>query len=70
MSGEQALAQIEIVIVDDHPPVRQGLELLLARLGFRMIGSAGSAQEGARMIRARRPDVALVDGGRTEGVGL
>jgi len=69
MSAEQTLAQIEIVIVDDHPPVRQGLELMLARQGFRMIGSAGSAQEGARMIRARRPDVALVDIDLGDGSG-
>lgn len=61
--------QIEIVIVDDHPPVRQGLELLLPRQGFRMIGSAGSAEEGARMIRARRPDVALVDIDLGDGSG-
>ncbi len=31
--------------------MRQGLELLLPRLGFRMIGSAGSAREGARQWR-------------------
>jgi DNA-binding NarL/FixJ family response regulator len=53
--------QIQVVVVDDHPPVSQGLEFLLTRQGFRMIGSAGSAEEGARMIRARAPDVALVD---------
>jgi DNA-binding NarL/FixJ family response regulator len=51
----------EVVVVEDHPPVRQGLELLLPRHGFRVTGSAGSAAEGARMIRARAPDVALVD---------
>ena len=54
-------APIQIVVVEDHPPVRQGLELLLPRHGFRMIGSAGSAKEGARLIRLRKPDVALVD---------
>lgn len=54
-------AQIELVVVEDHPPVREGLELLLPRQGFRMIGSGGSAGEGERMIRARKPDVALVD---------
>jgi DNA-binding NarL/FixJ family response regulator len=53
--------RIEIVVVGDHPPVREGLELLLPRQGFRMIGSAAGAREGARMIRARMPDVALVD---------
>ena len=59
--GADPVAQIELVIVDDHPPVRQGVQLLLARQGFRVIGAAGSAEEGARMIRARLPRVALVD---------
>ena len=54
-------AEIQVVVVEDHPPVRQGLELLLPRHGFRMIGSAGSFEAGVRMIRARRPDVALID---------
>jgi DNA-binding NarL/FixJ family response regulator len=56
-----ASAQLEVVVVDDHPPMRQGIELLLPRHGFRVTGSADSAATGARMIRARRPDVALVD---------
>jgi len=58
-----------VVLVEDHPPVRQGLELLLPRQGFRMLGSAGSLKEGARMIRARRPDVALVDIDLGDGSG-
>ena len=64
-----AAATIEILIVDDHPPVRQGLELLLPRQGFRIVGSAGSAREGGRMIRARRPAVALVDIDLGDGSG-
>jgi DNA-binding NarL/FixJ family response regulator len=62
-------AVIEILIVEDHPPVRQGLELLLPRQGFRIVGSAGSAREGGRMIRARRPAVALVDIDLGDGSG-
>lgn len=54
-------APTQIIVVDGHPPLREGLELLLPRYGFRVIGLASSAAEGARMIRARKPDVALVD---------
>jgi DNA-binding NarL/FixJ family response regulator len=64
-----ATAKIEIVVIEDHPAVRQGLELLLPREGFRMIGSAGGAVSGARMIRERRPDVALVDIDLGDGSG-
>ncbi|MDP1848528.1 MAG: response regulator transcription factor [Solirubrobacteraceae bacterium] len=67
--GDEPVAPIEVVVVEDHPPVRQGLELLLPRQGFRMVGSAGSAREGGRMIRARRPAVALVDIDLGDGSG-
>lgn len=60
---------VEIVVVEDHPAVRQGLELLLPRHGFRIVGSAGSAAAGARMIRARMPSVALVDIDLGDGSG-
>jgi DNA-binding NarL/FixJ family response regulator len=52
---------LQIVVVEDHPSMRSGLELLLAKQGFRVIGSAGSAAEGSAMIASRRPDVAVVD---------
>lgn len=67
--GDEPVAEIGVVVVEDHPPVRQGLELLLPRHGFRMMGSAGSAREGGRMIRARRPVVALVDIDLGDGSG-
>ena len=62
-------SEIQVVVVEDHPPVRQGLELLLSRCGFRMIGSAGSFDAGLHMIRARRPDVAVVDIDLGDGAG-
>jgi DNA-binding NarL/FixJ family response regulator len=62
-------APIEVLIVEDHPPVRQGLELLLPSQGFRVVGAAGSAREGGRMIRARRPAVALIDIDLGDGSG-
>jgi DNA-binding NarL/FixJ family response regulator len=68
--GPSADSEIQIVVVEDHPPLRQGLELLLAAQGFRMIGSAGCAEQGARMIRARRPDVAVVDIGLGDASGI
>jgi len=67
--GPSADREIQIVVVEDHPPLRQGLELRLAAQGFRMIGSAGCAEHGARMIRARRPDVAIVDIGLGDASG-
>jgi DNA-binding NarL/FixJ family response regulator len=52
---------LQVVVVEDHPSMRSGLELLLTKHGFRVTGSAGSVAEGAAMIAARRPDVAVID---------
>jgi DNA-binding NarL/FixJ family response regulator len=52
---------LQVVVVEDHPSMRRGLELLLPGHGLRVIGSAASAAEGEPMIAARRPDVAIVD---------
>lgn len=54
-------AAIQVVVVEDHPSMRRGLELLLADRGFRVVGAAGSAREGKAMVAARRPDVAVLD---------
>jgi DNA-binding NarL/FixJ family response regulator len=69
MNESPSHAPIEVVVVEDHPPVRQGVELLLGREGFRIVGTAGSAAAGGRMIRARRPDVSLIDVDLGDGSG-
>jgi DNA-binding NarL/FixJ family response regulator len=61
--------EIQVVVVEDHPSMRAGLELLLTKRGFRVIGAAGSVAEGWEMIAARRPDVAVVDIDLGDGSG-
>lgn len=58
-----------MIVVDDHPSLRRGLELLLPRLGFRVTGTAGTAEEGLTMIASRRPNVAVLDIGLGEASG-
>jgi DNA-binding NarL/FixJ family response regulator len=53
--------EIQVVVVDDHPSLRRGLELLLPKAGLRVTGTAGTAEEGSVMIASRRPDVAVLD---------
>jgi DNA-binding NarL/FixJ family response regulator len=62
--------ELQVVVVEDHPSMRSGLELLLAKHEFRVIGSAASVAEGHEMIAARRPDVALVDIELGDGSGI
>jgi DNA-binding NarL/FixJ family response regulator len=51
-----------IVIVDDHPLFRKGLEQLIHSDGaFAVCGEAGTASEGMDVIRKLGPDLAIVD---------
>jgi DNA-binding NarL/FixJ family response regulator len=52
-----------IVIVDDHPLFRKGLEQLINSVndGFKICGEAGDAAEGMTRIRELQPDLAIVD---------
>jgi DNA-binding NarL/FixJ family response regulator len=52
-----------IVIVDDHPLFRKGLEQLInsSNDDFHICGEAGDAAEGMSVIRELKPDLAIVD---------
>src|SRR5690348_6441488 len=52
-----------IVIVDDHPLFRKGLEQLInsSEDAFKISGEAGDAAEGMTRIRELKPDLVIVD---------
>ena len=51
-----------IVIVDDHPLFRKGLEQLIhSESSFAICGEAGNAAEAMEVIRKLNPDLAIVD---------
>jgi DNA-binding NarL/FixJ family response regulator len=53
---------IRVVVVDDHAVVRSGIRLLLDRESdIETIGEAGSAQEAVFEVRAKRPNVVVLD---------
>jgi DNA-binding NarL/FixJ family response regulator len=53
---------IRVLVVDDHPIVRQGLRSFLSsRDGIEVVGEAGDAAEGAAEAARLLPDVVLLD---------
>lgn len=52
---------IRVLVVDDHPTVRQGLGLLLAPEGITVCAEADCCAEALAYVEEHRPDLALVD---------
>ncbi|MFD9705903.1 response regulator [Lentzea sp. NPDC059081] len=52
---------IRLVIVDDHPVVRDGLRGMLAAADFEVVGEAASGDEAVAVVEAVGPDVVLMD---------
>ena len=51
-----------VVLVDDHPVVRDGLSYLLGEQSdFRVLGEAANADEALRVIRETGPDLLILD---------
>jgi DNA-binding NarL/FixJ family response regulator len=53
---------IRILVADDHPIVREGLEAILStQPDFAVVGEAGDGAEVVRRVEEVRPDVVLLD---------
>lgn len=52
---------IRVLIVDDHPLVREGIRQALGVPGFEVVGDAGNGSEGLEKALALRPDVVVLD---------
>ncbi|MGI6327380.1 MAG: response regulator [Dethiobacteria bacterium] len=62
---------MRIVLIDDHPVVRQGLEQSLSmEEDMEVVGMAASCPEGVELISAEKPDLAIVDMRMPGGGGL
>ncbi|MGE3313190.1 MAG: response regulator [Limisphaerales bacterium] len=53
---------IRVLIIDDHPIVRQGLRNLVdVEADLQVVGEAGDAVSAAALLSELRPDVAIID---------
>jgi DNA-binding NarL/FixJ family response regulator len=60
-----------VVIVDDHPLIRRGIERMLHSTdGFTVCGEAGNAADAFKVIKNERPDLAIVDVGLPDKDGI
>lgn len=50
-----------MVLADDDVLLREGVASLLERSGFDVVGQCGNASELIQLVRAHRPDLAIVD---------
>ncbi len=54
--------KIKLLIVDDHPMVREGMVVLLESIGdFEVVGNAGDGETGIKLCLEKQPDVVLMD---------
>ena len=61
IAGEQTLADVRVLIVDDHDLFRSGLRNLLEDEGVHVVGEAAAGQEALKIVRDIAPDVVVMD---------
>lgn len=65
------LTPVRVLVVDDHPIVREGLSAILGRVPeLDLVGAAGLAETGLRMVEALQPHVLLLDLGLPDCSGV
>jgi DNA-binding NarL/FixJ family response regulator len=53
---------VKIIIVDDHPTIREGLKAILSsEKNIEIIGEASSGEEAVELVREKQPDIVLMD---------
>lgn len=62
---------VRVLLVDDHPVVRSGLRLAIARGGdLTVVGEVGEGQEAIRACERLQPDVVVIDVNLPDMTGL
>lgn len=68
---DQPGLRTQILLVEDHPLVRSGFELLISgQQDMEICGEADGQSQAIRLVREKRPDLAMIDLVLREGSGL
>src|SRR6516164_5169937 len=71
MQSLPSITTTRILIVDDHPLVREGLiGLLAAQSDFVVCGEAAGVAEARELVLSTKPDVVIIDLTLSDGTGL
>ena len=65
------LAQIRILLADDHTIIRSGIKLLLEQQpDFKVVAEASDGREAVELVSKHHPDVAVLDIGMPQLNGI
>jgi DNA-binding NarL/FixJ family response regulator len=67
--GDMSAGLTRILLLDDHPVVRQGIAGLLSEGGFDVVGQAGTAADAIRILGQVPVQIAVLDLSLEEGTG-
>ena len=69
--AEASNGRTEIVIVDDHPAIREALATSIGtKIDMRLVGESGTATKALQLLERRSPDVIVVDISLEDAHGL
>ena len=61
---------VRVVLADDHPLIRSGVETALAGSGFEIVAAVGTGAEALAAIARHDPEIAILDVSMPEGNGI
>ena len=71
MNTQSGTEQVRILLVDDHPVVREGLRIAISsRPEFHICGSVADTAEALKVLAAEKPDAMVLDLGLKDASGL